>query len=120
MDRALTLQSGWTQSIFTLNPMNTMKQLLLVVWMMLALTVVATAECDTNQTIQKPAPADGPEMTFEATTIDYGTIDQGANPIREFKFTNTGTEPLLITSAVGSCGCTVPSFSREPVKPGES
>jgi hypothetical protein len=97
-----------------------MKQLLLFVWMMLAGSVVANAECDTNQTIQKPAPADGPAMTFEATTIDYGTIDQGSNPIREFKFTNMGTEPLLITSAVGSCGCTVPTFSREPIKPGES
>ena len=97
-----------------------MKQLLLFVWMMLAVTVVANAECDTNQTIQKPAPAEGPVMTFEATTVDYGTIDQGSNPIREFKFTNTGTQPLLITSAVGSCGCTVPSFSREPIKPGES
>jgi hypothetical protein len=86
--------------------------------MMFALSIAATAQ--TTQTAQPTPAVNGPVMTFEATTINYGTIDQGSNPIREFKFTNTGTEPLLITSAVGSCGCTVPSFSREPVKPGES
>ena len=61
-----------------------------------------------------PAP-----MTFESTEIDYGTITQNADPYRVFKFKNTGTEPLIITNAVGSCGCTVPSYSKAPVSPGE-
>lgn len=62
----------------------------------------------------------GPVMTFEVTTIDYGTIEKGADPIRHFKFTNTGNEPLIIKSAKGSCGCTVPTYPQEPIMPGES
>lgn len=60
-----------------------------------------------------------PEMTFEQETIDYGTIDQGANGQREFIFTNTGKEPLIISNAVGSCGCTVPTWPKDPIAPGE-
>ncbi|MCP9236088.1 DUF1573 domain-containing protein [Lewinella sp. JB7] len=59
-------------------------------------------------------------MTFEQTEIDYGTIEQNADPYRVFTFKNTGTEPLIITNAVGSCGCTVPSYSKAPVAPGET
>ncbi|MBK7872702.1 MAG: DUF1573 domain-containing protein [Saprospiraceae bacterium] len=62
----------------------------------------------------------GAAMAFEAETIDYGVIDQGAEPVRVFKFTNTGTEPLIIKNAQGSCGCTVPSYSTAPVLPGET
>lgn len=67
-----------------------------------------------------PAQAQGPVMTFEVTTIDYGTIEKGADPMRHFKFTNTGNEPLIIKSAKGSCGCTVPTYPQEPIMPGES
>ena len=62
----------------------------------------------------------GPTMTFDKTEIDYGTIQQNSDPLRKFKFKNTGTEPLVIKSAQGSCGCTVPSYKKEPVMPGES
>ncbi|MCS6929939.1 MAG: DUF1573 domain-containing protein [Saprospiraceae bacterium] len=62
----------------------------------------------------------GPVMTFETTTIDYGTIPKGADGLRKFKFTNTGNEPLIIKSAKGSCGCTVPTYPKEPIMPGES
>lgn len=62
----------------------------------------------------------GAVMTFEVTTIDYGTIDKGGDPIRKFKFTNTGNEPLIIKTAKGSCGCTVPTYPKEPIMPGES
>ena len=63
---------------------------------------------------------DGPKMTFESTTVDYGTIDKDSDPIRYAKFTNTGTEPLIIKHAKGSCGCTVPTVPKEPIMPGES
>jgi hypothetical protein len=66
------------------------------------------------------AKAQGPVMTFEVTTVDYGTIEKGADPVRHFKFTNTGNEPLIIKSAKGSCGCTVPTYPQEPIMPGES
>ena len=59
-------------------------------------------------------------MAFEQTEIDYGTIEQNADPYRVFTFTNNGTAPLIITNATGSCGCTVPSYSKAPVAPGDS
>ena len=62
----------------------------------------------------------GPVMTFEVTSIDYGTLDKGGDPVRKFKFTNTGNEPLIIKSAKGSCGCLVPKYPQEPIMPGES
>ncbi|HMR42427.1 MAG TPA: DUF1573 domain-containing protein [Saprospiraceae bacterium] len=64
--------------------------------------------------------AQGPVMTFETTTVDYGTIEKGGEPLRKFKFKNTGTEPLIIKDAKGSCGCTVPTYPKEPIMPGES
>ncbi|SRR6056297_638839 len=62
----------------------------------------------------------GPKMEFESTVVEYGTIAKNSDPIRVAKFTNTGTEPLIIKNAKGSCGCTVPTWSKEPIMPGES
>ena len=59
-------------------------------------------------------------ITFETDVIDYGTIEQSADGVREFKFKNTGKEPLIISNATGSCGCTVPTWSKEPILPGKS
>jgi hypothetical protein len=67
-----------------------------------------------------PAKVGGPVMTFEQTEIDYGTIAQGSDPLRRFKFKNTGTESLTINNARGSCGCTVPTYKHEPILPGET
>ena len=61
-----------------------------------------------------------PEMTFEQTVHNFGEITQGEKVEYAFKFTNTGKKDLLIQNAVSSCGCTVPEWSKEPVKPGES
>lgn len=63
---------------------------------------------------------EGVGMVFENETIDYGTIDQGADGKREFVLTNNGNQPLVITNATGSCGCTVPTFPKEPILPGKS
>lgn len=62
----------------------------------------------------------GPEIEFEKDVHDFGTLTQGGDASTEFKFTNTGMEPLIISNARGSCGCTVPSWPRQPIKPGES
>ena len=64
--------------------------------------------------------ASGPKLSFETTEIDYGTIAQNSDPLRIFKFTNEGSEPLVIKTAKGSCGCTVPNYPKQPVLPGES
>jgi hypothetical protein len=61
-----------------------------------------------------------PVIEFEATTIDYGTIEQGSDGRREFAFSNSGQEPLVIKNAKGSCGCTVPTWSKNPIASGES
>lgn len=60
------------------------------------------------------------EMTFEKTVHNFGEIQQGEKVEYSFKFTNTGSKDLLIQSAVSSCGCTVPDWPKEPVRPGES
>jgi len=59
------------------------------------------------------------KVAFEKETIDYGNIEKGADGSREFVFTNTGLEPLIITNCKGSCGCTVPSWPKTPIAPGE-
>jgi hypothetical protein len=61
---------------------------------------------------------DGAGMIFENETIDYGTLPHNADGKREFVFVNNGNKPLIITNATGSCGCTVPSFPKEPILPG--
>lgn len=61
-----------------------------------------------------------PAMKFEQTTVDYGTIQQNSDPLRVFSFKNTGNTPLIITGARGSCGCTVPSYPKKPIAPGET
>lgn len=77
-------------------------------------------EAQANEGVFKDVDMPGPKMTFESTTVDYGTIAQSSEPLRVAKFTNTGDEPLVITNAKGSCGCTVPKWPKEPIMPGES
>lgn len=72
-----------------------------------------------EQLNKKPA---GPSTTikFDDTTHDFGTITQDSENKKVFTFTNTGSEPLIIQNAKGSCGCTVPQYPKEPVAPGET
>ena len=59
-----------------------------------------------------------PEFTFEKEVHDFGTIVQGEKVAYSFKFKNTGEGDLIITSAKGSCGCTVPEWPKDPIAPG--
>ena len=59
-------------------------------------------------------------ITFEKTVIDYGTVDKGANGVRDFVFTNTGDAPLIISNVKSTCGCTIPKKPEKPILPGES
>jgi len=59
-------------------------------------------------------------MTFEDNTYDFGEIIQGEKVAHSFNFTNEGNAPLIISSVRASCGCTVPTWSKEPIEPGDS
>jgi hypothetical protein len=71
------------------------------------------------QVTGNPDP-NAPVMTFETDTMNFGTVTQGTIVERDYKFTNTGKEPLIITGAQGSCHCTVPSYPTEPIAPGKT
>lgn len=58
------------------------------------------------------------EITFVETKHSFGEITEGEVVQHAFKFKNTGTQPLLISNAQASCGCTVPSFPKKPIPPG--
>ena len=57
-------------------------------------------------------------MTFAEFEHDFGNIKQDSENKKVFTFTNTGTEPLIIEAANGSCGCTVPNYPKSPIPPG--
>jgi hypothetical protein len=75
---------------------------------------------DNAQPATPPPNPNAPEITFEKTVHDYGMIIQGADGTSEFKFTNTGKEPLILSKPQSSCGCTVPTWPQEPILPGKS
>ncbi|GAB4277876.1 MAG: hypothetical protein Kow0068_01210 [Marinilabiliales bacterium] len=54
---------------------------------------------------------------FEKTTYDYGTIPLKSDGTCEFVFKNTGKSPLILSNVKSSCGCTVPSWPKEPIPP---
>jgi len=64
----------------------------------------------------------GPTTAVEWTDkeFDYGVVEQGEKVTHLYTFKNVGDEPLIISNAKGSCGCTVPQWPKDPVLPGES
>jgi len=92
---------------------------------------VRDAARQTVETVTPPAaPAAAPSVavpTGPVTTVafadngthDFGTVTEGEIVSKTFSFTNTGSEPLIISDAKGSCGCTVPSKPTAPIAPGE-
>ena len=71
---------------------------------------------------QEKSKPSGPKTSIKFAKMehDFGNIAQGSTNEYIFKFTNTGKEPLIISNAKGSCGCTVPKWPKEPVAPGAS
>ncbi|MFA5619974.1 MAG: DUF1573 domain-containing protein [Weeksellaceae bacterium] len=63
-------------------------------------------------------PASAAELTFDSPNYDFGTLPASAKVEHYVKFTNTGKSPLIIKNAVGSCGCTVPIWPKQPIAPG--
>ena len=61
-----------------------------------------------------------PTMTFKDSVFNFGTIREGDVVRHEYEFTNHGKNPLIISNAQGSCGCTVPEYPSQPIPPGKS
>lgn len=80
-----------------------------------ASNVVPTANAN------QPAPPAGPttSMVFAETEFNFGQVKSGEKVQHVYKFKNTGNEPLIISNAKGSCGCTVPQWPKEPIPVGE-
>ncbi len=101
-----------------------MKKLLVIISI---LTVVACGnKANTNVNVEVPLTSDGkvdtsklPKFTFVQDSYDFGKIKQGEKVSYAFRFKNTGSTPLVISSASASCGCTVPSYPEEPIQPGQ-
>ena len=69
---------------------------------------------------QAKPKTDGPSIKFEKTTHDFGTFSETKSTQKcVFTFTNVGKSPLIINPAIGSCGCTIPTYTKAPIRPGE-
>ena len=80
--------------------------------------VVLAALAGTTYAQQAPAKQAFAAFTWDSPSHDFGKIKQGTPVTHEFKFTNSGKSPLVITNVQASCGCTTPDWSKEPVMPG--
>ena len=83
-------------------------------------TAAETAHAETHTETAAVASPDAAVLSFESGMFNFGKIVQGEKVHHEFKFTNTGKSPLIITNATATCGCTIPEPPKEPIKPGES
>lgn len=64
--------------------------------------------------------AEGPVISFEESSKDFGNIAQGDKVEHVFKFENKGKAPLVISNVAATCGCTVPAWPKEPIAPGQA
>jgi len=97
-----------------------MKKTILSIATFVCFAMVSNAQTPEG-TVAAPVDPNAPEITFESSVIDYGTIEHNAEGTRTFKFKNTGKNPLIISEAHGSCGCTVPTAPvSQMFKAGES
>ncbi len=104
--------------------MYDMKKIIMFAFMVASGIGCVCAQTQIEQaTVQKAGKANEAkkaEITFEKTTHNFGTFSEDdATVTCSFEFTNTGTAPLVIHQAIASCGCTVPTYTKYPIKPGE-
>lgn len=99
-------------------------------------SIFALASCNagneeqvTSEAIENPISADSrekvdtkslPEITFDKDFHDFGKISEGEKVTYSFRFKNTGKGDLIVQTASGSCGCTVPEIPKKPLRPGET
>ena len=78
-----------------------------------------TRDASAKSETQTQSEAPKTTMVFEEYEHNFGTIKEGQMVTHVFNFVNTGTNPLIIANAKGSCGCTVPEWPKDPIPPGE-
>ncbi len=102
--------------------------ILLVIITLVSCNNSADSDKITTDIVNNPITADGnnaekgslPEFSFISLAHDFGVIIQGEKVSYTYKFKNTGGSNLVISTASASCGCTVPKYTKEPIKPGQS
>lgn len=108
--------------------MKTRIQKMLVLLFMTGIVISCGTNSEEYSTtlVNNPLTADGkidsasmPKFNFYETEHDFGRIIAGEKVSYVFKFKNVGKSNLLISSVSASCGCTVPEFSKKPIKPGD-
>jgi len=123
-----------------------MKKVILSIMILSFAVLSASAQTKSDQQVKKPTPQEkmkmdaarkaemksgavndaqvnnpnAPVIEFDKLIHDYGELDQHGNGRCEFKFTNGGKEPLILSNVRSSCGCTVPEWPRQPILPGQS
>ena len=96
-----------------------MKKVILSIGIVVCLGLISFGQDATKTAAPAPNP-NAPEITFEETAHDFATLQKGDECSHEFKFKNTGKEPLILSNCQASCGCTTPSCPKEPIAPGAS
>jgi len=103
--------------------LKTMKKIVLLAMLIIAGLTTSNAQEAKKTTKKSTTKIEAPKvagagLVVENEVIDYGTIAKNSDGKREFLFMNNGSKPLIITNAQGSCGCTVPTWPKEPIAPG--
>jgi hypothetical protein len=99
----------------------------------LIISAIIAFSCSSNEGTKLPADmvtnpntasgsndlSDLPVIEFKVKEYNFGKVIQGEKVTYTFKFKNTGESDLIISQVNSSCGCTVPVFPKDPIKPGD-
>lgn len=102
-----------------------MKKVLLTLSVALISTATLFAQGDKKKSLKSTTPSaiesinETTKMKYESETHDFGNVKEGDKAEYDFVFKNTGKEPIVLQRVSASCGCTTPSYSQEPIKPGK-
>ncbi len=101
-----------------------MKKTTIILAVLALMTFLAASQMRTataSTLMSMAAPEDQAEIKFDTVRVDLGTFSEKQGEQHcTFTFTNVGTAPLIINQAFASCGCTVPTYTKDPIKPGET
>lgn len=95
-----------------------MKKIFLALTFVSAIAFNSTAQTE-KKTLDNVVNPNQGDLVFDQMDYNFGVIKQGESVTNIFTFTNSGNEPIVITNAAGSCGCTVPEWPKEPIMKGQ-